>query len=195
MSSRRNTQHCSRHGRSVSGDNPPRMKPLIEGQNVDEEGAPETEDLRENGRMKKMTRRYSLNEEKLRCMRQTSFEAINDDEMPQLGRVRTRRWSTSWRIPMGKSQRKPFQSFVFFWLFLHRKKSQRTSPWHLLNTKYRRFGLRGSHETLWFGPDCYGFWQKKSIFATKELKYSTIITTEAEDCSTHERLFWKEKNW
>ena len=114
MSSRRNTQHCSRHGRSVSGDNPPRMKPLIEGQNVDEEGAPETEDLRGSGRMKKMTRRYSLNEEKLRCMRQTSFEAINDDEMPHLGRVRTRRWSTSWRIPMGESQRKPFHPFVFF---------------------------------------------------------------------------------
>ena len=127
MASRKNTQHYSRHGRSVSGDNPPRMKPLIEGQNVDEEGAPETEYLRGTGRMKKMTRRYSLNEEKLRCMRvrQTSFEVISDDEMPQLGRVRTRRWSTSWRIPMGESQRRPLKSFAFV-IFFHQRKSQGT---------------------------------------------------------------------
>ena len=110
----------------MSGDNPPRMKPLIEGQNVDEEGAPEAEDLRGSGRMKKLTRRYSLNEEKLRCMRvrQTSFEVISDGEMPQLGRVRTRRWSTSWRIPMGESQRKPLKSFALVVFFSSEKVSK-----------------------------------------------------------------------
>ena len=108
----------------MSGDNQPRMKPLIEGQNVDEEGPLETEDLRGSGRMKKLTRRYSLNEEKLRCMRvrQTSFEVISDEEMPQLGRVRTRRWSTSWRIPMGESQRKPLKSFAFVLFFFSSEK-------------------------------------------------------------------------
>ena len=126
-SSVRSTGHYSRHGRSVSGDNAPRMKPLFEGEgNVPDEeegGAPGgAEGLRGTGtgggvgRGKKMTRRYSLNEEKLRCMRvrQTSFEVISDDEMPQLGRVRTRRWSTSWRIPMGESIT---SKWIFVWFF------------------------------------------------------------------------------
>ena len=106
MNSRYHLEHRSRHGRSISGDSAPRMQPLMEGsdgKNLKDEGTAGTSELN-GGRVRKMTRRYSLNEDKLKCMRvrQTSFEAISDNEMPQLGRVRTRRWSTSWRIPMGE---------------------------------------------------------------------------------------------
>ena len=99
-------EQYSRHGRSASGDSAaPRMPSLVEGvdgKGFEEEPMDETE--LSSGRVRKMTRRYSLNEEKLRGIRvrQTSFEGMSDNEMPQLGRVRTRRWSTSWRIPMGE---------------------------------------------------------------------------------------------
>ncbi len=87
-------------GRSASGGNP-RMRRLDElSDDQSTEGDPD--DTASMGPVRQLHRTYSLNEAKLQCMRvrQTSFEMPSD--LPLVGKVRTRRWSTSWRIPMGE---------------------------------------------------------------------------------------------
>ncbi len=93
-----------RHGRSVSGDSAVASRMRTVPENADGDANPATPSTSSrNEKTMRVTRAYSLNEQKLRCMRvrQTSFEAPLED-LPTVGKVRTRRWSTSQKVPMGE---------------------------------------------------------------------------------------------